>query len=418
MVAIYQFAAVRPEYKSAQCIAAVPYDVVTAEEAGETIRKYPQSFLRISRSDAELPGLPPDDTKVYERARENFLSMMATGLLVRDPLPALYIYRVQQGDEVFIGLACCLDVRDYENGKICRHEATRYDKEADRTRHIDAVNAQTGPVVMLYRDPGEIFSFIESLIHGCPDTLTSPSPGVCHEIFVIRDKEAIGRLEMLFETVNRVYIADGHHRAKSAANVAQARVAGGTAGSESGHFMGVLFPSGRVKIHGYSRLLADLGGYSKTAFLKKLGEVFSIYPYGAVDRKAYHIPPKVAVAGKCHVIHMYIGGVWYECVRPATPERDLIRTLDVTVLQEEVLARILGITDPRGDGRVQYLGGARPLSDLEELVDSGRYALAFSMQPVDVETVLSIADAGKIMPPKSTWFEPKLQSGLLVHMLD
>jgi uncharacterized protein (DUF1015 family) len=416
MVAIFQFAAVRPEYRSAQCIAAVPYDVVTADEAGETIRRYPQSFLRVSRSDAELPELPPDDARVYERAKENFLSMMATGLLIRDPSPAMYIYRVRQNDEIFVGLACCLDVQDYEDGRICRHEATRYDKEADRTRHIDLVNAHTGPVVLLYRDPGAIFSSIESLIRGRPDTLTSPSPGVCHEIYVIRDRDAIERLEGLFLSVPRVYIADGHHRAKSAANVARTRVVRGIATPESGHFMGVLFSSRRVKIHGYSRLLADLGGYSGTGFLKKLGEVFSISPYGEVDSSAYHIPPKTGSGG--HVVHMYLGGTWYECSRPATADPDLIRTLDVTVLQDTVLEGILGITDPRGDARVQYLGGARPLGDLENLVDGGKYALAFSMQPVDVETVLAIADEGKVMPPKSTWFEPKLQSGLLVHMLD
>ena len=416
MVAIFQFAAVRPEYRSAQCIAAVPYDVVTADEARETIGRYPQSFLRVSRSDAELPELPPDDARVYERAKENFLSMMATGLLVRDPSPALYIYRVRQNGEIFIGLACCLDVQEYENGHICRHEATRYDKEADRTRHIDTVNAHTGPVVLLYRDPGEIFSFIESLIRGRPDTLISPSPGICHEIYMIRDRDAIGRLEEQFSRVSRVYIADGHHRAKSAANVARARVARGIATPESGHFMGVLFSSSRVKIHGYSRLLTDLGGYPETVFLEKLGEIFSISPYGEVDSSAYQIPPKTGLAG--HVVHMYLGGNWYECSRPANPDPDLIKTLDVSVLQDKVLEGILGITDPRGDARVQYLGGARPLSDLEDLVDSGKYALAFSMQPVHVETVLAIADEGKVMPPKSTWFEPKLQSGLLVHMLD
>jgi len=402
----------------APCIAAVPYDVVTAGEAAARIRANPCSFLRVSRADAELPGIPSSDDRVYRHARENFQEFCARGYLSRDRRPGMYLYRVQGKDDTFLGLAVCVPVQDYEQGTIRRHELTRYDKEEDRTRHIDAVNAHSGPVVLLYRDTDGIHCYLEELAGrlGAPAEEVRWEDGTVHQVFCITDEGELTQLETLFSPVNRLYIADGHHRARSAVNVALRRKMEGRLTPGSTRFLSVLFAHDRVRIHGYSRLVTDLAGLSPGEFMEKLGRVFSVRPYGEVDPAAFHIPPRDASAG--HVLHMYLGREWYECSCPDNSDKGLVESLDVSVLQREVLTGILGITDPRGDTRLQYLGGARPLADLQAMVDGSGYAVAFAMQPVKVESVLAIADAGEIMPPKSTWFEPKLLSGLVVHTLD
>ena len=333
----------------------------------------------------------------------------------------MYLYRVQQDGDTFLGLCCCLDVDDYRKNRIRRHEQTRYDKEEDRTRHIEATKAHNGPVVLLYRDSDDLFSAIESLAEtsppgrrghvrrGCdsPDLPDHGHSGTCKTGVIVRSRPAL-------------YIADGHHRAKAAVNVADRRAAAGKpADGEVARFMGVMFAHNRVKIHGYSRLLTDLGTYTPASFhgcgkdrVSPSGE------YGTVDGNSYNITPKIPNPEKFHVMHMYTGGKWYECTRPVDTCAASLDALDVAVLQKHVLEPMLGITDPRGDSRLQYLGGARPVADLEKLVDDGKYQLAFAMQPVRVGTVMAIADAGGVMPPKSTWFEPKLLSGLVVHTFD
>jgi uncharacterized protein (DUF1015 family) len=417
MVHIYPFTGLRPGPGRAQRIAAVPYDVVSADEARACIEENPESFLRVSRSDAELPNLPPYDEAVYQKARGTLSEMREHGVFLRDSRPSMYGYRVTHGHAVYSGLCCCLAVSDYQENRIRRHELTRYDKETDRTSHIDIVDAHTGPVVLLYQE-GELGDLVDEVMAGRPpDTRVCDAAGAVHEIFVIDDPCLLEQLGAGFARVPVVYIADGHHRAKSAVNVAELRKSGGRYTDEAGRFMGVLFPHDRVRIHGYSRLITDLGMYTPGGFLKKVAESFSVCPYGEVDTSAFHIPAHVRPANQFHVVHMYLGGVWYECSTPVEPSRSLIDSLDVTVLQERVLTGILGITDPRGDTRLQYLGGARPLRDLEALVDRGGFAVAFSMQPVRVDVVLAIADAGGVMPPKSTWFEPKLLSGLVVHTI-
>lgn len=419
MVEIFPFAGVRPDPGRAQDIAAVPYDVVSMDEARECIRENRMNFLRVSRADAELPDLPPHDPAVYRKARETFDEMIATGLMKRDASRSMYIYRVTQGTAVYTGLCCCLSVDDYRENRIRRHEQTRYDKEVDRTAHIDTVNAQTGPVVLFYRDTGGVHASVDACLRGrAPVTRVCDATGATHEIFVIREPGDLDRLTRLFSDIPRVYIADGHHRAKSAVNVAEMRQSEGRYTEESGHFMGVLFSHDEVRIHGYSRLVTDLGPYTPDAFRERMAAVFRVSPCGPVDTGAYHIPPRISPASRYHVIHMYLSGGWFECSTPVDPARSPIECLDVSVLQEQVLTGILGITDPRGDPRLQYLGGARPLADLEELVDRGKFSVAFSMQPVRVDVVLAVADAGGVMPPKSTWFEPKLLSGLVVHTLD
>jgi len=421
MVRIYRFAGVRPVPAAAPEIAAVPYDVVTADEARAIIAKNPKSFLRVSRADAELPDTPPHDPRVYMRAREMFVALEQEGLLKKDSTPGMYLYRVQQDGDTFLGLCCCLDVDDYRSNHIRRHEQTRYDKEEDRTRHIEAIRAHNGPVVLLCRDNVGIFTFIESQIaHNEPPVAeVRTDQGALHQIFRIADPDVLARLERQFASVPFLYIADGHHRAKASVNLADHIIAsGGKPDDEVCRFMGVVFAHDRVKIHGYSRLLTDLGSFSPDSFLKKLGDYFTVRQYGNLDGSGYNIPPAIAEPGRYHVVHLYLAGTWYECTRPRDPAADLLEALDVAVLQKHVLEDMFGITDPRGDPRLQYLGGARPVSDLKKLVDSGAFQLAFAMQPVRVETVLSIADAEGIMPPKSTWFEPKLLSGLVIHSFE
>lgn len=418
---VYRFCGVRPDRAAAQEIAAVPYDVVTAEEARAIIGKKPRSFLRVSRPDAEMPGIPAQDARVYQRAKENFDSLMAEGLLQQDATPGMYLYRVQQNGDTFLGLCCCLDVEDYRNGTIRRHEQTRYDKEEDRTRHIEATKTHNGPVVVLYRDPGTVYSFLQGLVTPAtvPDAEVRGEQGGIHRIYRIADPDVLSRIEQEFRQVPSLYIADGHHRAKASVNVADRRIAAGLSGDgEVSRFMGVLFAENRVRIHGYSRLLADLGAYTPAPFLQDLRKYFEVTPYGNVRGAEFNIPPKIKKPERYHVMHMYLAGQWYECTRPLEKNAAPLDSLDVAVLQTWVLEGLLGITDPRGDPRLQYLGGARPVADLEKLVDLGNYQLAFAMQPVKVGTVLSIADAGGVMPPKSTWFEPKLLSGLVVHTFD
>ena len=414
MVRIFRFAAVRPVREAAPQVAAVPYDVVTADEARDVIRDNPMSFLRISRPDAELPGIPPTDSRVYSHARDRFAALRSSGVFTRDADPGMYVYRVITPAETFTGICCCLHVDDYESGVIRRHEQTRYDKEEDRTRHIDTVNAHTGPVVLIYRDSSDISHLISSLASGLPDAEVRWKDGSLHQVFRISDPGTLSSLEGKFSTVARLYIADGHHRAKSAVNVAKQRRAQGGEPGEADRFMGVLFADSGVRIHGYSRLVRDLGGRTNEAFMRDISQSCSVIPYGRVNHGDYQIQPRTKQA---HIFHMYLDLTWYECALHDDISSDLIGSLDVSLLQHQVLEQILGICDPRGDVRLQYLGGARPVADLEAMVDRGDYAVAFSMQPVQVQTVLSIADADGIMPPKSTWFEPKLLSGLVVHSL-
>jgi uncharacterized protein (DUF1015 family) len=324
MVRIYDFCGVRPERSAAQSIAAVPYDVVTADEARAIIASNPGSFLRVSRPDAELPDLPPGDPRIYQRAFENFSAFVRDGRMIRDPVPSLYLYEVLQDGDRFLGLCCCLDVEEYRNNTIRRHEQTRYDKEEDRTRHIEAVKAHNGPVVLLYEENNDIHSFLESLLDARPEPLTEVScgPGAFHRIYAITDLERVNQIKSLFSSVRTLYIADGHHRAKSAVNVVDRRVAAGLP-AEGGvtRFMGVMFAHDRVKIHGYSRLLADLGPFTEQEFLRRLKRCFTVREYGAVNGNDYNIRPRIENPEKYHIVHMYFSGLWFECTgRSGTAE--------------------------------------------------------------------------------------------------
>ncbi|MDD4126081.1 MAG: DUF1015 family protein [Methanomicrobium sp.] len=419
MVKIFSFTALRPKPDKAGDIASVPYDVVSTEEARECIEKNNLSFMKVIRSEATMPGISPTDPAVYETAKKNLEELIKSGLIKRDERPGIYVYRVKQGESIYTGFVANVSVKDYEENKIKRHELTRYDKEEDRTTHIDTTNANTGLVVLLYRDKDGIFRYVESLIQDMqPDGVAKTDTGIVHEIFRVADENSVSKLIAMFENVDALYIADGHHRAKSSVNVAQKRRKEERISEEAERFMAVIFAENRVKIHGYSRLVTDLGSYTRESFLKALSNIFEVKPYGEIDGSMFRIPPLKESENPVHVFHMYMGKNWYELSAPVKNPKDTIASLDVSVLQKTVMEDMLGISDPRGDERLQYLGGSRPISDLKTRVDSGSFAVAFSMQPVKVETVLKIADEGEIMPPKSTWFEPKVLSGLVIHTLD
>lgn len=418
MVDIYRFKGYRPAEKQASKVPSVPYDVVSRDESRQILQENPESFLKVIRSDALLPdSVEAESDEVYDLAQKNLASMIENGTLVQDDVEAVYLYRVKQGGNIYTGLVANISTGNYQENRIKRHEHTRYDKEQDRTRHIDMTNAHTGLVVLLYRDPGEVFSYLNNLVSEEPDSVVKTENGVVHELFCIREPAVLDAIEKMFSGIDALYIADGHHRAKSSVNVVEKRTAEGRLTPEAERFMAIIFAADRVKIHGYSRLVTDLGDYTRESFLAALKERFDIRPYGEIDHTVFQIPP-LRDADSNHVMHMYLGGIWYELSTPVADPDDPIASLDVSVLQKDVLEGMLGITDPRGDPRLQYLGGARPLSDLMEKVDWAKFTVAFSMQPVQVESVLSIADAGDVMPPKSTWFEPKLLSGLVVHKID
>ncbi|MDD1730115.1 MAG: DUF1015 family protein [Methanospirillum sp.] len=418
MVHIYPFAAVKPADGKAQQIAAVPYDVVSAKEAREIITDQPLSFLRISRADALLPDTDPYADQVYSLSRTIFDEYLRDEIFVQESKPALYVYRVLHEGRSYTGLSCCVDCREYKSGVIHRHELTRYDKEEDRTRHIDTMNANTGPVVLLHLKNQEVATLLAEAAVGTPLMQVTAANGSIHQIYAIRDSQKIQKIVGTFASIPALYIADGHHRCKSALNVAERRIGTGISiPEETWHVMGVVFAEDEVKVHGYSRLLTTLGEYSPQSFLTALRAVATVSPFDAVDPAAYSITPKEHTPG-LHIFHLYLEGKWYECAIQITGAVSRIDSLDVSVLQDQVLVPFLGITDSRGDARLQYLGGARPIRDLMAKVDSGEFVAAIAMQPVDVTTVCSIADEGGIMPPKSTWFEPKLLSGLLVHQLE
>jgi uncharacterized protein (DUF1015 family) len=339
-------------------------------------------------------------------------------LFIRDGQPGYYLYNVQDGPHSCTGLVCCVHVEDYRNGIIRRHELTRYDKEQDRTRHIDRVSAHTGMVFLVYRDETGIDAMVEDMIRtatGIGKAISSS--GAVHSTYRITDEGVLSRIEEIFSGIPRFYIADGHHRAASAVNVAKQRRKEGRSTPESERFMAVLFSHRKVKIFGYSRMVRDLHGHSPAAFIRRVSDAMDVYPYGPIDAQGHTIPPRHDTGGK-HIFHMCLAGHWYELARERDPRADLIGSLDVSVLQKEVLEGILGITDSRGDPRLAYMGGVKPLSVLEYLIISGEYAAGFAMQPMPVGTVLAVSDQGNVMPPKSTWFEPKLLSGMLVHLLD
>jgi len=401
---IKPFIAFRPPAEIAATLASPPYDVVDTAEARAIAGDNPMCFLRISRSELELPaGTDPYSDAVYQRAADNFRRFQEQRYLVRDPEPSIYVYRQIMGSHQQTGVVTVAHADDYEADVIKKHEKTRQAPENDRTKHLHTVNANTGPVFLAYRDRPEIDRVVAEVCATSPLYDFTAPDGVRHIVWKANDPD---RLVKLFAQVPTAYIADGHHRAKSGARVAAARRAANpkhTGAEEYNWFLAVLFPANQLRILPYNRCVLDLNGLTAEQFLAALRKEFKVAPGAAPE------PP-----GPRH-ISMYLAGQWYDLSWAEFPAVDLAATLDVSVLQSRVLGPLLGIDDPRASKRIEFVGGIKGPDELKKRVDSGRAAVAFSMHPTRMEQLMAISDAGLIMPPKSTWFEPKLRSGLIVH---
>lgn len=408
MIQVFPFKGISPKPELAEQVASRPYDVVTREEAAALAVGNPYSFLHVVRSEVDLPAdTDPYAPVVYEKARETLDSFIRDGVLVQDPEPAMYLYRLEMEEHAQVGLLCCCAVDDYDHGRIKKHEHTRRAKEDDRTRHILATHAHTGPVLMTYRGQRRIDQLVEAGIRDEPLCRVVADDGVAHTIWRTSDVELFVEA---FRHVPALYIADGHHRAASAARARAERKASNSShggDEEYNRFLAVLFPGEQLQILAYNRVVKDLKGLTPDAFLAALEETFEI------------TPDEPAEPGGPGIISMYLGERWYCLTLPdgVVDREDPIASLDVSILQDYLLGPILGITDPRADERVDFVGGIDGPDALMERVDSGAAAVAFNLYPVTVTQLMAIADSGQTMPPKSTWFEPKLRSGLVVHRI-
>jgi uncharacterized protein (DUF1015 family) len=414
MAVVRPFRGLRPVPEWAAQIAAPPYDVLDSDEARVLVRDNPRSFLRISKSEVDLdPSIDLHDPRVLAKARENLDRFIAEGLLVRDPKPCLYLYRLRMGDHVQTGLYACVSVEDYEKDVIKKHEHTRHDKEDDRLAHIHALNAQTGPVFLMVHHRDDLDALFRTAASRKPEYRFVHQYGVEHTFWAVDDEAWIRSVRAAFEAAGPLYIADGHHRAAAAARAGAERRAKNPrhAGDEEYNFFpAVIFPDTEMQILNYNRVVKDLNGLSPDAFVKRIGESFAVSP--APDGKAF-APSERGTFG------MLLGGRWFVLRAPEARLRsdDPIERLDVSILQDLLLAPVLGIRDPRADTRIQFVGGIRGLDELERLVRAGA-AVAFSLYPTGIDQLMAVADSGQVMPPKSTWFEPKLRSGLATHFLD
>lgn len=407
------FRAVRPAAAFADKVAALPYDVMNSDEARKMAFGNPYSFLHVDKAEIDLPkSVNIYDEKVYLKAKENLGKLISADVLQADEKPCLYIYQQVFEGRAQTGLVGCASVDDYLQSVIKKHEFTRADKEADRIRHVDTLDANTGPIFLTYRGRAEITSLLEQWQAAHTAVYDFTSGEVRQTVWVMDDDAVIAQLTTLFGEIPALYIADGHHRAASAVKVAQKRRAEHPdydGSEEFNFFLSVLFPAEELAIMDYNRLILDLNGYSAEKFLERIAADFTV-------EKAPTAPYRPT---QNHTFGLYLDKMWYRlAVKPdSVDESDPVKRLDVSILQEKLIAPVLGIDDPRTDKRIDFVGGIRGLSELERRVDSGEAKAAFSMFPTSTEELMSIADAGQVMPPKSTWFEPKLLSGLFIHFL-
>jgi uncharacterized protein (DUF1015 family) len=402
------FRAVRPRPDLAPQVASVPYDVVNRGEAAELARGNPHSFLHVGRSDIDLPvDLDPYDARIYQRAREALDELLAGGTLLRDPEPRLFVYRQIMDGRPQTGVVGCVHVDDYEHDVIRKHEKTRQDKEDDRTRHVLTLNANAEPVFLTYRGRVEIDRMVEAITPTTPLYDFNAPDSVRHTVWQVPDSRALARI---FDPVPLAYVADGHHRSASAWRAGKELKAGNPThrgDEEYNWFLAVLFPSDQLRILPYNRVVRDLDGQTPARVLERLGGLGKLSP--ATD----------PVPERSGVFCVFLDGRWQRLeLDPAGIDRsDPIASLDVSLLQDLVLSPILGIGDPRTDKRIDFVGGIRGTAELERRVRSGEMAIAFSLFPTTLDQLMAVSDAGHVMPPKSTWFEPKLRSGLFVHEL-
>ena len=412
MAIVRPFCAVRPRSDIADQVAALPYDVYNRQEAREAVKGKPYSFLNIDRPETQLdPSVDIYSDIVYETANHLLRKHIESGVFIQDRFPCYYIYALIMDGRHQTGIVGCASIDDYIDGTIKQHEKTRADKEIDRIRHVDACNAQTGPIFLAYRSQKEINLIVKEI-----QSETKPicdfvaDDGIEHRIWRISNPVIIDDLQSAFQKLPNLYIADGHHRAASAVKVGLGRRNANpdyTGTEEYNYFLSVLFPDDQLCIMDYNRTVRDLNGYSKTEFLEKIEEYFTVTEVG---KEAYRPQEK-------HTFGMYLDSNWYELrLKEEWFTDDPVKSLDVSILQDYLLDPVLGIHDPKTDDRIDFIGGIRGLKELERRADSDM-RVSFSLYPTNISELLAVADADRLMPPKSTWFEPKLRSGLFLHLI-
>ena len=414
MPLIRPFAGLRPASGRAAEVIAPPYDVLSSDEARAQAAGKRWSFLHISKPEIDLPaaGTDPYAPQVYAKAAENLGAMMREGILARDPTRCYYVYRLIMGRHTQTGLVAAASLAEYESNRIRKHEHTQTDKENDRVRQIHALNAQTGPVMVAYPDAREADDILARCSAGAPDADATADGGVRHSLWVVRDAEIQARLTRAFDAMPALYIADGHHRSAAASRVAAARRAANprhTGEENYNYFLTVIFPHHQLQILDYNRVVAGLNGMGSEAFVARVRENFSVEK-----------SPKSVKPARPAEFGMYLAGQWYRLAtrRELIPASDPVARLDARLLSDHLLGPILGIRDLRRDTRIDYVGGIRGLAELEKRVNSGEMTAAFALHPTRMEDLMAVAEAGKVMPTKSTWFEPKLADGLVSHVLD
>lgn len=409
---IRPFRGLRPAPGREKDVAAPPYDVLSSDEARMRAAGKPWSFLHISKPEIDLPPeIDPYDPAVYAKAAENLARMVAEGVLTRDAQPGYYAYRLTMptasGAHVQTGLVAAASVACYDANRIRKHEFTRPDKEDDRVRQIEATNAETGPVLLAYPASAAADALIGEIAQGEPEADVTADDGIRHQIWACFDAATLAAITRCFDGMEALYIADGHHRSAAASRVAAARRQEGRSQS-SDYFLAVIFPHHQMKILDYNRIVKDLNGLDPSALVARLAKAF------AVETSAKRVAPE-----RPGVFGMYLDKTWYRLtIKPERVPADPVARLDVSLLSDHVLAPILGIADLRRDKRIDFVGGIRGLGELEKRVDSGEMAVAFSLHPTRMDQLMAVADSNNVMPPKSTWFEPKLADGLVSHVLD
>lgn len=413
MAVFKSFKAFRPLSDKAALIASKPYDVLNSEEARVEAMGNPLSFLHIGKPEIDLdPKIDLHDASVYQKGRENLMKLVNDGNLVEDKEPSIYVYAQTMNGRTQYGLVGCASVDDYWKDNIKKHEKTRKDKEEDRCEHVRVTNAHTGPIFLTYRDLNSIDEIVNSVIKNTPDNDHVAADGIRHQSWVIKDSQLSSHITEILADVDYFYVADGHHRSAAASIVGRERQQANpnhTGNEEYNFFLAVLFPASQLYIMDYNRLVKDLNGLTKEEFFAKLTDFFTIKEVEGICK-----PDKKGEIG------MYIDGKWY-CLNfhsKFMDTNDPVEKLDVALLQKHILTPFLGIDDPRTSKNIDFVGGIRGLKELEKRVDSGEMQIAFAMNATSVEELMAIADASQIMPPKSTWFEPKLRDGLFVHFLD
>ena len=406
---IKPFRGLRPLPARAAAVAAPPYDVLSTEEARARAENKPHSFLHISKPEIDLPpGCDPYSAAVYETGADNLQRLIDGGVLVRDDEPFYYVYRLKMGDHVQTGFVAAASVAAYDINRIRKHEFTRPDKEDDRVRQIDALNAQTGPVLLFYRAAPSLQAILEKVASGTP-LYNVTADGVVHTLWPVLDAGQIAQITKLVDAMPALYIADGHHRSAAASRVAAARRGKVKDTDSHEYFLTVMFPHDQMRIFDYNRVVKDLNGLTPPAFVAQVEKNFS-----SVVATQQVKPDRPGRFG------MYLGGQWRQLDIRAEliPTNDPVARLDVSLLQAYLIDPILGIKDPRRDKRIDFVGGIRGLGELEKRVDSGEMAVAFALHPTTLDQLMAVADANEVMPPKSTWFEPKLADGFVSHVLD